>query len=71
MLIYFSVGFTEVVLTVRRGEGRERELLSNGYTVTTRMSSAFRWASDVSQFNVSLIVQGKVTIETVSINHNF
>ena len=38
-----------------------RELmLSNRYTVTTIMISALRSANDVSQFNVSLIVQDKV-----------
>ena len=43
LLIYFNVGFTEVVPTV----GGERELiLSNRYTVTaTRMISALRWAA--------------------------
>ena len=40
------VGFTKVVPTVggERGEGR-RELMSNRYTVTTRMISALRWAA--------------------------
>ena len=33
--------FTEVVPTA----GGERELISNRYTVTTRMISAFRWAA--------------------------
>ena len=65
MSIYLvNVGFTEVVPTV----GRERGLISNRYTVTIRMISAFRWANDVSHFNLSLIVQGQ-SHETVSINH--
>ena len=39
----------------RRGEGAHR------YIVTTRMISAIKVGSDESHFNVSLIVQGKVT----------
>ena len=37
------------------------EPIPNRYTVTNRMISALSWASVVSHFNVSLIVQGKVT----------
>ena len=48
----------EMVLTV----GGERELISNCYTVTTRMISALRFDGQWCEpFNVSLIVQGKVT----------
>ena len=39
--------------------------MSNRYTVTTRMISALGWASDVSHFNVSLIMQDKVTRPSV------
>ena len=36
------------------------------------MTSALRWVRDGSHFNVSLIVQGKVSHENCeSINHNF
>ena len=50
----------------RRGEARESLIYtSNRYTVTARMISAFikMGYSDVSHLNVSLIVQGKLTIE--------
>ena len=33
--------------------------------------SCIKMGSDVSQFNVSLIVRDKVTIKTVSTDHNF
>ena len=50
-----------MIQTVAEGRG-ERELKSNRYTVTTRMISALiKMGSDVSHFNVSLIVYGKVT----------
>ena len=44
-------------------EGRgERELISNRYTVTTDQNDfRIKMGSDVNHFNVSLIVQGKVT----------
>ena len=42
------------------GRGR---LYTYRYTVTTRMTSALRWAcSDGSHFNISLFVRDKVTI---------
>ena len=55
------------------GEGvwwwREREIIylslhtrtHTGYTVTTRMTPALRWAAKRNRFNVSLIVRDKVT----------
>ena len=41
------------------------------YTVTTRMTPAFRWAAMRVAFNVSLIMRDKVTVTTVSTDHNF
>ena len=37
------------------------KLYTYRYTVTTRMTSAFKVGSDESRFNVSLIVRDKVT----------
>ena len=61
------------------GEGDERAGWMGGgnypqrYTVTTRiaLTHASRRGSAESDFNVSLIVRGKVTIKTVSSDHNF
>ena len=44
VLIYFNVGFTEVVQTVG-GQSEEGADIYNRYTVTTRMISALRWAA--------------------------
>ena len=55
----------------RQQEGRGSLYYLTGYTVTTRMISALRWAGDVDRFTVSLIVQGNLSHETVLINHNF
>ena len=48
--------------------GGEGIIYTYRYTVTTRMTSAF--CSDDSHFNVSLIVRDKVTIKTMSTDHN-
>ena len=43
------------MLATGDGERGERELISNRYTVATRMISAFKMGSDLSHFNVLLI----------------
>ena len=48
------------------GGGRGR-LYTYRYTVTTRMTSALRWAAT----RATLIVRDKVTNKTVSTDHNF
>ena len=65
LLISLNIGLTEVVPTV----GGERELMYNRYTVTTHNGVRMGMGSDVSRFNVSLIVQGNVT-RHMSINRN-
>ena len=52
------------------GGGGTWRLYTYRYTVTTRMT-CIKMGSDESHFNVSLIVRDKVTIKTVSTNHNF
>ena len=42
------------------GRGEEGRIYSYCYTVTTRMTSALRWAA-MSHFNILLIVRDKVT----------
>ena len=69
-LLLLTSGVTEAVPATVGGE-RELIIISNRYTVTTRINSALKVGSDVSHFNVSLVVPGKVTVETVSINHHF
>ena len=63
---FLQLVFTEVVPTVDRVE---RGLISNRYTVTTRMISAL--GSDVSHVNVSLTVLGKVTEQSPQITFFF
>ena len=69
---------TETIRLIRDGEkggrgyggvGRGR-VYTYRYTVTTRMT-CIKMGSDESHFNVLLIVRDKVTIKTVSTNHNF
>ena len=43
------------------GGGERGRLYSYRYNVTTRMTSALRWAGDGSHFNVPLILRDKVT----------
>ena len=50
------------------GGGRGR-LYTYHYTVTTRMTSALRWAAMESHFNVSVGSDGQ-SHRTVSTNHN-
>ena len=54
----------KIIKLIRDGEkrvgwlvGRER-FYTYRYTVTTRMTAALRWGSDVSHFQASLIVRG-------------
>ena len=57
LLIQFNVGFTEVVRTVRG----ERGLISNPLYCHHQNDFYIKVGSDVSHFNISFIVQGKVT----------
>ena len=61
LLIQFNVGFTEVVQTVggERGEGAYISNLLHCHHQNGFLS--IKMGSDASKFNVSLIVQGKVT----------
>ena len=65
LLIYFNVRFTEVVPTAGRERGEE--LISNQLHCHHQNDFRSRTGSDVSQLNVSLIMQGKVTRQRPSI----
>ena len=69
---------TETVLLIRDGEkggrgyegGGRGRLYTYRYTVTTRMTSALRWAATRAILMIQQEVMDKVTARTVSTNHN-